>query len=45
MQTYQLIEQLANVLREDMNRKGNNLKYTEALMESLLALTDVKKFY
>lgn len=45
MNTYQLIEQLANVLREDMHRKGNNVEYVQSLMDALLALGDVKKFY
>jgi hypothetical protein len=45
MDTYQMIEQLANALRKDLAREDNNPTYTDRLMESILSLELLKKFY
>lgn len=45
MNTYQMIEQLANTLRKDLANEKNNEKYVDRLMETILALDLLKKFY
>lgn len=45
MDTFQMIEQLANVLRKDLAREDNNPIYIDRLMDGILALDLLKKFY
>jgi GTPase len=45
METYQMIEQLANTLRKDLAKEDNNPIYIDRLMESILSLELLKKFY
>ena len=43
--TYQMIEQLANALRKDLANEKNNVNYVDSLMDAILALNLLKKFY
>jgi hypothetical protein len=45
MDTYQMIEQLVTVLRKDLARKDNNPIYIDRLVDSIMVLVLLKKFY
>lgn len=45
MNSYQMMEQLVEVLRKDLSDKSGNITYSIALLDAITALVNLKKFY